>query len=106
MPERFRPELLVHKISEGNFNCDFKRKHLDGEILKEEDLEAIIKLFGLDDRKVGNPTGTISCDEYHAHSFACHYYYSPEAGVIDRLINEIRNYQSTLQKINSLTQTS
>jgi hypothetical protein len=103
--ERFRPKLPIHGISESDFS-DFKHKHLDEEVLKEEDLNAIIALFGLNDRSVNNPTGRIACDEYHMHEFKCVQYYSPEAGIIDRLILEIANYKSTLQQINSLTKTS
>jgi len=102
--ERFKPKLPIHEISESDFNGGFKRKHLDGKFLKEEDLEAILKIFGLDNRKVDNPTGTINCNEYHLHPFKCNYYYSPEAGIVDRLLNEISNYQSKLKEIETIIQ--
>lgn len=101
--ERFRPELPIHKISESNFD-DFKKKYLDKGILEKEDLESITKLFGLDDRSVNNPTGAIDCDEAHQHDYSCNKYYSPEAGIVDRLLIEINEYRTRLKEIRCLSQ--
>ena len=97
-----KPNLPIQNISDSDFNSGFKVKHLDGRILKDEDLKAIEKAFGLDDRSANSRVGGISCDEAHGHSYRCHYYRSPEAGVVDRLIIEIRRYQDGLSKIQGI----
>jgi len=96
-----KPKLPVNDLSIASFNGYFKEKHLDGDILRDEDIEEIKKIFGLDDRSINNKIGAISCDEFHAHSYKCHFYFSPEAGIVDRLIREIHKYRAKLSDVRS-----
>ena len=94
-----KPKLKIHEMSIENFNNSFKKKNLDNIILTKENLSEIEKQFGLDDRSENSKTGKISCDEYHSHSYKCIHYNSPEAGIVDRLINEIKRYKERIDNI-------
>ncbi len=94
-----KPVLPIHQMSFDSFNRRFKGKHLDKEVLTKEDIDTILSVFGLSDRSVNSKVGRLCCDEYHGHSYGCNYYMSPEAGVVDRLTNEIYRYQSKLEKM-------
>jgi hypothetical protein len=98
-----KPVLPIHEVDIPKFNNDFKVKHLDSKVLSESDLKAIEQVFGLSDRSANSPVGRICCDEAHGHSYSCHYYNSPEAGIVDRLIDEIRSYEARLKQISDLT---
>jgi hypothetical protein len=102
MTESTKPILPIDEISEIEFNNSIKTKHLDNDVLKNADLKAIEKLFGLTDRGPNSPVGSLNCDEAHAHSYKCHYYRHPAAGVVDRLIREIRGYSSKLEEIGNI----
>jgi len=95
------PNLPVHNLSEQEFNSQFKKKHLDKRVLTIEDLKAIEVLFGLDNRSVDSNVGGVSCCEYHAHSYPCNFYHSPEAGVVDRLVGEINRYRAKLLEVSN-----
>lgn len=96
-----KPHLPVDDISEREFNNDFKRKHLDGQVLSSESLKAIEEVFGLIDKSENSHVGNLCCDEAHQHSYACNHYYSPQAGIIDRLLLEIKHYHAICLTINS-----
>lgn len=71
------------------FNLDEELNFLNNRILTEENLNEIKKIF------VNNKC-RINCDDYHAHSYKCIEFDSNEAGVICRLINEIKRLKSAI----------
>ncbi|MEK6918096.1 MAG: hypothetical protein AABW51_04060 [Nanoarchaeota archaeon] len=94
-----KPSLPITRMDPDTFNSRFKTKHLDGEVLNDEDLKAVGSAFGLSGTpEVDSRIGYIPCDEAHAHGYKCINYNRPESGVVDRLLREIRNYQSKLKK--------
>lgn len=94
-----KPKLKIHEMSIEDFNNSFKKKNLDNIILTKENLSEIEKQFGLDDRSENSKIGKISCNEYHSHNYKCLHYNSPEAGIVDRLINEIKRYKERIDNI-------
>lgn len=98
-----KPILPIHEMNKDEFNNNFKRQHLDSSVLTETDLEEIKKVFGLSDRSANSPVGHLCCDEYHRHGYSCINYNSPEAGIVDRLIDEIIHYQIVLGEIRRMT---
>jgi hypothetical protein len=94
-----KPVLPVYAMTREEFNNEFKRKHLDKTVLSGEDFNAIKEIFGLSDRGANSPVGRISCDEYHGHGYKCVWYNSPEAGIVDRLLNEIKMYKGRLEDV-------
>ncbi len=87
--------MLIEKLTKEKFNSGFKSKYLDGDVLSEESIAEIKKLFAIGD----NETASLCCCEYHAHEFRCIFYNSPVSGVVERLILEIGHYQDILNKI-------
>lgn len=94
-----KPYLPIQDMSEGDFNTTFKKTHLDKDILLKKDLDAVEEIFGLGDKSANSVVGMLCCAEYHGHNYGCNYYYSPEAGIVDRLLDEIKIYQSKFLKI-------
>lgn len=64
----------------------FREKHLLKEKLNQKDLTMIFNRYV-------KPLSSISCAEYHAHSYlrGCYYYKTEEAEIIDRLRIEVLN---------------
>ncbi|MEK6926427.1 MAG: hypothetical protein AABW50_04075 [Nanoarchaeota archaeon] len=93
-------KLPIHDISKRDFNNDgFKKRYLDKRVLEQEDLNAIEGVFGLSDRSPNSNVGSLCCSEYHQHDYPCNWYNSPEAGIVDRLLLEIRRYQTICSKV-------
>ena len=90
--------LPIYDMSIEEFS-NFKSNYLDGEILNEEAIDKIKELFDIGKKT----TARIHCDEYHPHSFKCVRYNSPEAGIVERLINERNSYRSILDEIHNKT---
>jgi hypothetical protein len=97
-----KPHLPVNDISEREFNVNFKKRHLDNTVLSDEDLKAIKDVFGLGDKSENSLVGYLSCDEAHQHNYRCNGYHSPEAGIVDRLLTEIRRYQRIILTVDGI----
>lgn len=89
-----KPTLLIDGISEKAFS-ELKKKSLDAEILGDDTLKEIERLFGVGDES----TGSVHCDEYHGHSYSCVAYKHPSTGIVNRLIMGIKMYKGKLSKI-------
>lgn len=91
-----RPNLPIDGIDVRMFNEEVKEKYLDKEgLLSDGALDKIRELFS-----VGRPsTGRVCCDEYHAHSYRCIFFYNPATAVVDRLIYEVIAYKARLDEI-------
>ena len=87
-------KLPIENITREEFN-DFRSKYLNGGKLSEEALKEIGKLFSSGDPSVGR----VHCDESHAHGYECVQYTNFTTGIVDRLINEIRDYQARFKEI-------
>ncbi len=75
----------------------FKEKYLDNEDLSEDaltELKVLYKLFS-----DGSGSARLSCDDMHGHGYKCVMYDNPHSAVVDRLILELRGYQSILKNI-------
>lgn len=92
------PKLPIHDISEKEF-YEFKKKHLDKSVLDEETIKKIEHLF----RGGSEAVASISCNEYHDHSYKCVHYESPEVAIVDRLISELGYYKHIINKVNEDT---
>ncbi|MBA7707241.1 hypothetical protein ES703_116110 [subsurface metagenome] len=90
-----KPELPIHKLSLEEF-AEFKKKHLDIGGLTSIAIDRIRDLFGVDCSK--HPSLKINCDEAHEHHYDCLYFYSPEAGIVARLCDEIDEYKRILKR--------
>ncbi|MFA5173759.1 MAG: hypothetical protein WC438_01100 [Candidatus Pacearchaeota archaeon] len=90
-------KLPIERMSEREFDERFKQKHLDSNFLDNETLDKIRDLFGLSGEE--HPSFRVCCDDYHAHGYKCLLFYNPAAGVVERLINEIRIYQNNLEEL-------
>lgn len=95
--------LPVDKISNADFNGEFKGTYLDKKVLGPEDIKAIRELFGLDKGSEDNRPYDIYCDEAHSHGYSCLRFNHPAAGVVKRLLLEIEHYKSRLSSIRALT---
>ncbi|MCR4327521.1 MAG: hypothetical protein NUV46_02990 [Nanoarchaeota archaeon] len=93
-------KLKIEEMSVDEFNNKFKGKHLDKEVLTEEDLAEIKQQFSGSDPNLTyyEKYCRVSCDTLHRHTYNCLYFPNPETGVVERLINEIERYKT---KINS-----
>lgn len=97
-----KPKLPIHEISTDDFS-KFSRRYLNTSkslSLSKEAIEEIKKLFSLGEKGIAS----FNCNEYHAHSFECFYYKSPEAGIVERLINERNYYRKIIRDINKKTE--
>lgn len=90
-----KTKIKIEEMSVDEFNNSFKGKYLDKEILTDEDLTEIRKQFGPHDMD----TMIFPCNEFHSHNYSCVYYHNPEAGVVDRLLNEINRYKVKIEKV-------
>lgn len=95
-----KPKLPVHEISKQDFD-KFQSRYLDFGKLEDEALNEIRNLFGITKNK--SSVYTLYCDEAHAHAYRCLSWDSPEAGIVERLINEVNNYKRVLEEINDLS---
>jgi hypothetical protein len=93
-------ELPIEKMSENEFQ-KFKERYLNvkdpDERLSGEAMSSIRKAFALQDYNSMH----IMCQEDHAHSINCVSYDFRIACVVDRLVEEIRNYRIYLGRISS-----
>ena len=77
---------------------EIKRRFLDDEVLSNEALEEIKRLFATRDPG----SYTIKCYEYHAHSPRCVEYHNPTTAIVARLLAEIRAYSVRMGGIERL----
>ena len=89
-----KPKLPIHDISEAEFG-KFKGQYLDKVILDEEAIKKIGNLFRIGSDAIVE----IICDEAHIHPYSCLRYKSPEAGIVERLLNEVNHYRRKLKNI-------
>jgi uncharacterized membrane-anchored protein YjiN (DUF445 family) len=91
---------LLEKMSEEEFER-FRNKYLDkknqNDRLTSEAMSGIRRALALQDYD----TLRVKCDEKHIHSLNCVEYDSRYACIIDRLIEEIRDYRLYLKRISS-----
>lgn len=72
-----------------------RKKYLDSGKLTAKALAEIERIFGVGKKE----TTSVACDEAHAHSYKCLYFYNVGTGVVKRLLEEIDNYKDLLDEI-------
>ena len=85
-----KPNLPVRNMAEEDNKKEFekfKKTHLDGEVLNDDNLKAIEEVCGCRDPSIAR----LICEETHSHDYHCFNYEYPETAIVARLIEEI-NY--------------
>ena len=87
----------INEMTEQQF-VEFKAQYLDKDELTSEDIDAIFVLFGGDRPDIGYLDCKDPNKELHSHTYKCRHYYSPTAGIVQRLILEISRLQKQNKK--------
>jgi hypothetical protein len=98
--EKETVKLPMDALTAREFHEQIKTKLLDKDVLDDAAIKKIKELYSLGNMTV--KVANLSCDEAHSHDYKCRNYYNNHAGVVERLLEEIKSYRVSFDKIQNL----